>query len=351
MKALVCMGTRPEVIKLAPVIKELERKGHEVAIAAVNQQEDLLHKTMNIFGISDTREPGYSCGVPNEGTRVNNVLKASIGLCDYASSNWNPDIVIVQGDTTTALGGALAAFNNKIPVAHVEAGLRSHDMNSPFPEEMNRVVIDAITKHHYCPTDDDCSNVDWLKVVTGNTEMDSVAWALKHGHDTGIGKDAVIITMHRRENAGEPFDNVREAVIQLAADNKDREFFIVVHPNPAAQKAFLYKDYPDNVHTHHPFKFDVFVNMLAKASLIITDSGGLQEDGSFLKVPVVVARNETERMGGVTAGQAIIAGTGKKHIVDASRYALEGNWKFDDCPYGDGLAAVRIVNNLEMYYG
>jgi len=349
MKVSVVMGTRPEVIKLSPVIFELEKRGHDVQVVCVLQQKDLAPEAIKVFGVC-VDEYVYIQGLKNH--RLNTILTQTIGALDNILDRFLPDVVIVQGDTSTALAGAMCAFNMEIPIAHVEAGLRSGNLHSPYPEEMNRILIDEMSTHHYCPTRLSADNLPTHKpVIVGNTELDAILWVIEHGRRGRSGhKKHVIVTMHRRENQGKAFDNIKRAITRLAKEHMDKEFIIMQHPN----LQFVPGDNgPVNVSTFPAKPFDLFIDLMRDASLIITDSGGLQEDGAFLHIPVVVTRKETERMEGVFSGSAILAGIEEDDIVDAANKAL-GKDDLEsilaECPYGDGYSSALIVSNLEDHY-
>jgi len=368
-KIAVIFGTRPEAIKLAPVILELKRDPSfqcEVCITA--QHRVMLDQVLGIFGI--VPDVDLDLMEPNQGL-ASFAAKALIQLDNYMKAS-KPDMVLVQGDTTTVFTAALAAFYNKIPVGHVEAGLRSGDIYAPFPEEVNRMLASRLTTIHFAPTEGNKQNllregVDESSIhVTGNTVIDALMLArdkvekeppLVEGIDEKMlaGKRMILITGHRRESFGKGFENICQAIYRLAREFPDVEFIYPVHLNPNVQepvKRILGTETTPNIHLIKPLSYLPFVYLMNRSTLILTDSGGIQEEGPSLKKPVLVMRDVTERPEGVDAGVVKLVGTHPEMIVASVSELLNDRVAYDkmiasENPYGDGKAAARIVKLIK----
>lgn len=362
VKVMSVFGTRPEAIKMAPVVAELQRRGGalEPVVCVTAQHREMLDQVLSVFGIEPDHDLDLMCpnqSLPELTSRVlletTRVLKAD-----------RPDVVLVQGDTTTAMVAALAAFYERIPVGHVEAGLRTNDRYYPFPEEINRRLIGPIATFHFAPTERAMGALRANGVpeenlfLTGNTVVDALqAIVGSVQSSSGLpypapGHRLVLVTAHRRENFGEPMERVFSAVRRLSAQFPDVEFVYPVHPNPnvaAAARAALGST--ERVRLVTPLDYVSFTHLLAKCHLVLTDSGGVQEEAPALGKPALVLRNETERPEGVEAGVALLVGTDEERIVaEASRLlsdpAAYARMSQSRSLYGDGQAARRIVDIL-----
>jgi UDP-N-acetylglucosamine 2-epimerase (non-hydrolysing) len=345
MKLLSIFGTRPEAVKMAPVLLALDLELFvESRVCVTGQHRALLDQVLEFFSIV----PDYDLGAMEPGQGLNALLAKLIERIDGVLDDVRPDRVIVQGDTTSALAGAWAAFHRGIPVAHVEAGLRTYCPVSPFPEEANRRTIALVSDLHFPPTAAAKANLAAERLggsvfVTGNTGIDALHLVL-----TAIGEDReprasnrklVLVTCHRRESFGIPFASICEALERLSR-REDLEIVFPRHPNPALDGV------PPSLRTCPPLDLPDFVRLMRRADLILTDSGGIQEEAVALGKPVVVLRDGTERPEGLTAGAAILAGSNPDRIVLAVEGCLDrGAFRPEPSSiYGDGHAARRIVD-------
>ena len=362
-KILFVFGTRPEAIKLCPVIRKFREDPSRflVRVCVTAQHREMLDQVLHAFEIV----PDHDLDVMLPGqTLFQSTSRILAGLEPVLAAE-QPDMILVQGDTTTTLCGALAAFYRRIPLGHVEAGLRTGDMRQPFPEEMNRVLTSRLTALHFAATGEAARNlrdegVDPAFIsVTGNTGIDAVLYVrdgLEQGRFKGFvcsefdpSAKLVVVTAHRRESFGDGFERICRALAQLA-DRPDVRIVYPVHPNPNVQDPVnrCLSAHPRILLTP-PLEYLPFVDLMRRAYLLITDSGGIQEEGPSLGKPVLVLREKTERPEAVVAGTVKLVGTDEKRIID------EANWLLDDSieyqrmarvhnPYGDGLAAGRISN-------
>jgi UDP-N-acetylglucosamine 2-epimerase (non-hydrolysing) len=362
-------GTRPEAIKLAPVIRAMrESRSLQPVVTLTGQHRAIVDQVHAMFGIVpdhdlDVIRPRQSLDglTARVLSRVTEVLRAD-----------RPEVAVVQGDTTSAFAGALAAFYEGIPVVHVEAGLRTADLYSPFPEEANRRLTSQIAAVHLAPTPGSEENllragVDRKQIlVTGNTVIDALLWAA--GQDFPVGSQALeavhrgrspvlLVTAHRRESWGSRMRDVGQAVARLARRHPDLQVVLPVHPNPAVRDALLPAfDGLANVLTVEPLDYGAFSQMLRRASLVLTDSGGVQEEAPSLGKPVLVMRDTTERPEAVAAGTARLVGTDADRIVEQVHGLLTSPRAYEDManavnPYGDGQAAPRTVAAIEYLLG
>ncbi|HEY7600119.1 MAG TPA: UDP-N-acetylglucosamine 2-epimerase (non-hydrolyzing) [Candidatus Limnocylindrales bacterium] len=357
---LVVVGTRPEVIKLAPVVRALESDARFVIrLCVVAQQGELLDQALHEWGL----RADYHVAVPGPDRRLASSLAQMLpGLADVIAEA-QPEMVIVEGDTTTNLAAALAAFYAGVPVAHVEAGLRSGDPQQPFPEEMHRILVDRIASVHYAPTIGARQNLlaeNLLEgdraMVVGNTVVDALLSAARDPAilTTALPADrrVLLATAHRRENFGNGIESICRAVQRLATERDDLDVVFVLHSNPAAfgpVRAAL--GGLANVHLIEPQPYRAFVKLLARADIVLTDSGGVQEEAPYLGTPVLVTRELTERPEASEAGAAWIVGTDSNAIVDAVNRLLDDEQLYARMarhisPYGDGRAAERIRADL-----
>jgi UDP-N-acetylglucosamine 2-epimerase (non-hydrolysing) len=362
---MVVFGTRPELIKLAPVMAEARRRSPQVEliVCSTGQHKEMLAQAMAVFDI--TPDEDLALMQANQ-TLADLTARLMTGM-DQALRKHQPDVVVVQGDTTTAFVSALTAFYRGIPVAHVEAGLRTGDLTSPFPEEGNRLLIARLAHWHFAPTAQAAKQllgegVNKERVqITGNTVVDAIEmmkakWVNKpySGEATQLfpGQQLVLITTHRRENFGEGLQNICQASRQLSQAHPEHVFVFPVHLNPNVRKVVLRElEGIKNLQLISPVDFEVSLYLQSRARLILTDSGGIQEEAPSFGVPTLVLREHTERGEGITAGYATLVGTSVHAIITAAeKYLVDAtglqSLKLKPNPYGDGLASQRIVNAL-----
>jgi len=355
-KVCVVIGTRPEAIKLAPVILELQAQGIDVSVCTTGQHKDMVDGILDFFEIHDRD----SLNIPRKsGTLAELTSLLLTALDDYFSVS-KPDHVIVQGDTTTAFIGALAAFYRQIPVSHVEAGLRTFNKFSPWPEEMNRSLITSIADLHFAPTERARDNLLTHGVpsnrifITGNTVIDALLIANnKLVHDDDVNYTDVLITCHRRENLGESMSNIFTAVSMLAERHPELRFVFPMHPNPQIRtmaNEILGARFA-NVLLREPADYPEFVMLMKRSLIILTDSGGVQEEAPSLGKPVLVMRDTTERPEGVEAGTVKLVGTDIKNIVDSFFTLVNDKAEYErmanaNNPYGDGVSAKLIIDTI-----
>lgn len=369
IKVMSIFGTRPEAIKMAPLVKVLEKDERFESIVCVTaQNREMLDSVMEIFDI----KPQYDLNIMNHGQTIidisNKVLKGVSDVLDQCK----PDIVLVHGDTSTTLNSALAAFYNKVPVGHVEAGLRSYDNYSPFPEEMNRKLTGSIAELHFSPTENNKKNllkegISEEKIfITGNTVIDALKSVIKEDYifeSNSLNnidfnnRKVILLTTHRRENWGEPMENIFRSIIDLLNANEDIEVVFPMHRNPKIRKlaSKYFIEYLDRVHLIDPLEYVDFTNLMNKVYLIMTDSGGIQEEAPALGKPVIVLRTETERPEAVEAGTVKLVGVVKEVIVTEANRLIRDKESYELMsksinPYGDGLASQRIVGLIENYF-
>ena len=359
---LFVVGTRPEIIKTATVIHECYgRKNLNAELLHTGQHRELAEEMLALFSL----EPKYRLDVMRDNQ---NLFQLTSRIMEGFSTIITPgkyDMVFVQGDTTTAFLGALAAFYSKIPVGHIEAGLRTHDRYSPFPEEINRRLVSPLASIHFAPTERAkemliSENIPPANIViSGNTVIDALLSCLDKEYipDNSLegilnSKEKIIlITMHRRENFGQPHKEVFEAILELADKHDDVQIVFPVHPNPKVRKE-VHKTLNNHkrIHLIEPLGYMDFINIMKKSYLILSDSGGIQEEAPTLKKPVLVLRESTERPEGITTGALKLVGTNKEAILK------EVNTLLTDCeaykamtsnpnPYGDGLASKKIIDS------
>jgi UDP-N-acetylglucosamine 2-epimerase (non-hydrolysing) len=369
-RVLLIFGTRPEAIKLAPVYRRLRKRPDqfETRIAATAQHRGMLDQVLDAFSI----QPDYDLDLMRPGQNLFQSTSRILSALETVFQKERPDCVLVQGDTTTAFCGALAAFYQNIAVGHVEAGLRTGDMRQPFPEEMNRVLVGRLAALHFAPTDAAAENLRREGVnhddifVTGNTGIDAVleiraaleagALAAPRSPVLDPAKKLILVTAHRRESFGDGFVNICRALARLAARG-DAEIVYPVHPNPNVQDPVnrLLRGVP-GIHLIEPLPYVPFVDLMRRAHILLTDSGGVQEEGPSLGKPVLVMRDKTERPEAVTAGTARLVGVSEQKIVEEAAFLLENGAEYDrrsriHNPYGDGHAAERIREILLARFG
>ncbi|MBJ2174578.1 UDP-N-acetylglucosamine 2-epimerase (non-hydrolyzing) [Aureibaculum sp. A20] len=370
-KILTVFGTRPEAIKMAVLALELNNTSnieHKICVTA--QHREMLDQVLELFDL----KPDFDLDVMQHGQDLTDVsVKVLSGMRDLFRNQWKPDLVLVHGDTSTCFNTALAAFYASIEVGHVEAGLRTGNMQSPFPEEANRVLVSKLANIHFAPTETNKNNL--LKegiaedkiVVTGNTVIDSLLYISnqlsdfsKNVKDTVLPllveqhKKYILITGHRRENFGDGFIQICEAIKELALANTDFHFVYPVHLNPNVQKPVKQiLGALNNVHLIAPLEYPDFVYAMKHCYLLLTDSGGVQEEAPSLGKPVLVMRNTTERPEAVTAGTVQLVGANKENIVNGVQQLIDDKPLYKNMtrlhnPYGDGNAVGKIIDFLKL---
>ena len=370
IKVMTVFGTRPEAIKMAPVVLELAKYPDQITpiVAVTAQHREMLDQVLHLFHI----QPDYDLDIMAAGQTLFDITtKAMMGL-DKVIKKSKPDLVLVHGDTTTTFAGALAAYYHQVTVGHVEAGLRTHNKYSPFPEEMNRKLTGSIADLHFAPTTTAEGNllaesVDQNAIfVTGNTVIDALHHTVRDDfkfEDQLLRqidfehKRIILVTTHRRENLGEPMRHVYKALRQLTEEFADVEVVFPVHRNPKVREVVnaelggLAK-----VHLIDPLDYEPFANLMHRSYLILTDSGGVQEEAPALGKPVLVLRDTTERPEAVTAGTVKLIGTDRQRVYTEARQLLTDAAEYsrmaESCnPYGDGQAARRIIQAVLYHYG
>ena len=367
-KVMTIFGTRPEAIKMAPLVKEIGRRPELESICCVTaQHRQMLDSVLDIFHI----RPDFDLNVMEARQSLSTITsKCLLGL-EQVFVQVKPDLVLVHGDTSTTFAGALAAFYQQIRVGHVEAGLRTYDRYSPFPEEMNRAMVSRLADLHFCPTAANRANLlrEGIRegvFVTGNTVIDALeTTVVKDYHFTTYelnhldrGKKLIVVTCHRRENYGVPMEQIMAALRQIAERWADEvELVYPVHLSPVVQEAAHRNlDGLPNVHLIEPLLADEMHNLLARSYLVMTDSGGLQEEAPALGKPVLVLRGETERPEAVAAGTVRLAGTDTAHIVELAGTLIGDRTAYEKMaravnPYGDGQACRRIADAILYFFG
>lgn len=384
MKVMLVFGTRPEAIKMAPLV--LEMKKHEeidTIVCVTGQHREMLDQVLSIFSI----KPDYDLQIMKQGQDLYDVTsKVLVGMRDVLSAE-KPDVVLVHGDTTTSMAAALAAFYQQIPVGHVEAGLRTYNIYSPWPEEVNRQITSRLAQFNFAPTPLSRENLlrenvdDSKIVVTGNTVIDALHLVVerikndaelskelelglqKSGYDVSRlsdGRRLVLITGHRRENFGDGFINVCQAIKELHTKYPNVDFVYPMHLNPNVRRPIHDTFGEDlsglgNLFFIEPLEYLSFVYLMEKSTIVLTDSGGIQEEAPGLGIPVLVMRDTTERPEAVTAGTVKLVGTSFERIVTEVSTLLDDNNAYEKMsgavnPYGDGKACNRIVNHLTNNY-
>ncbi|WP_295645529.1 non-hydrolyzing UDP-N-acetylglucosamine 2-epimerase [uncultured Corynebacterium sp.] len=368
IKVMTIYGTRPEAIKIAPVVRLLENDDRfDSVVVCTGQHKEILDQVNQMFGI----RPDHNLNLMKHAQSLNTILSRAIAGLDVIISDEKPDVVLVQGDTATAVAGALAGFNRGAKVVHLEAGLRTGNIRSPFPEEANRKIITQIADLHLAPTSESrrnlrSENVDTENIViTGNTVIDAFLEAArwesafndsKLAELTASKHDFVIITAHRRENLL-ALDNIGGAVKQLASEYPDIYFVMPLHPNPKIRDSVLpHVEDLANVVVTEPLPYDQFTRLQSLAKLILTDSGGIQEEAPSLGKPVLVRRSDTERPEAVLAGTVKLIGNSLARIVSETRALIEDQALYTAMasavnPYGDGQASTRTVAALACLMG
>jgi UDP-N-acetylglucosamine 2-epimerase (non-hydrolysing) len=374
-KILFIFGTRPEAIKVAPVIKKLsvEKKYFEVKVCITAQHRYLLDQVLDLFSINSD----YDLNIMEENQTLSDITTKTLIKLDNVLKKEKPDLVLVHGDTTTTLASTLASFYHKIPVGHIESGLRTYDKFNPYPEEMNRLLVDMMANLHFAPTlrAKKClikENINPKNIfITGNTVIDALNFVLKKKHifSNYILKQLfnkkkllnkyriILLTAHRRENFGIPIKNICYAVNEIVKNYPDVLFIYPVHPNPnITQPVKKILGNTERVYLTQPLDYFDLVNVMNKSYFILTDSGGLQEEAPSLGKPVLVLRRLTERPEGIIAGTVRLAGVEKSNIVKLVSLLLTDKKEYNKMskainPYGDGKASERITESIKYYFG
>ena len=367
-KIMTVYGTRPEAIKVAPVIKALEADDRFESIAvSTGQHKEMLEQVNTMFGI----KPAYDLGLMKPGQGLNEIVSRALAGLDEIISEVEPDVIISQGDTSTAMAAAMAGFHRGVKIVHLEAGLRTGDIFSPFPEEANRKIIGQVASLHLAPTEGSLENLRIENfrskdiVVTGNTVIDALLEAAswdtnfadpKLQEAAASDKRMVVVTTHRRENL-DAMKEIGGAVQDLATEYPDSYFALPLHSNPAVRQAVLPEvENLENVIITDPLPYDQFTKLQGRATIILTDSGGVQEEAPSLGKPVLVMRQNTERPEAVVAGTVKLVGTNRSLIVAEAKLLLDDKAAFDAManavnPYGDGKGAERSVAAIGALLG
>ena len=364
IKVMTVFGTRPETIKIAPLVKELQNRSEiETIICVTAQHRQMLDQVLDIFQII----PDYDLNIMQKGQTLSDITAKVLKGIEEVIQKETPDIVLVHGDTSTTFAGALAAFYNEIDVGHVEAGLRTYNKYSPFPEELNRQFVGNIADIHFAPTEMSRENLlnegkkEENIIVTGNTAIDALQTTVRDDYTNDIvewsaGERLIVLTAHRRENLGEPMRHMFRAIRRIVEEYEDVKVVYPVHLNPAVvQVAEDVLGGCDKVRLIEPLDVIDFHNMLNKSYLILTDSGGIQEEAPSLGKPVIVLRDTTERPEGVQAGTLKLAGTNEEVLYNMIKELLDDKVEYNRMsqasnPYGDGKASKRIVDEIIRRY-
>lgn len=365
IKVMSIFGTRPEAIKMAPLVKELEkRKEIESIVCVTAQHREMLDQVLNTFDI----KPDYDLNIMKQGQSLADVTtRALVGL-EEVIKEVKPDIVLVHGDTTTTFAGALAAFYNQVAIGHVEAGLRTYDKYSPYPEEMNRQMVDRLSDMYFAPTEiskDNLlkENIDESKIyITGNTAIDAMSTTVDENYThpeldwIKPGERMILLTAHRRENLGEPMRHIFRAIKRVVDEFSDVKVIYPIHMNPRVREVAneVFGD-ADRVKLIEPLEVFDFHNFQNKSYIILTDSGGIQEEAPSLGKPVLVLRDTTERPEGIKAGTLKLVGTDEDVIYEETKKLLLDKKAYEKMskasnPYGDGHASERIVDAIIEYF-
>lgn len=358
IKVMSIFGTRPEAIKMAPLVKELESREEIKNIVCVTaQHREMLDQVLETFEIV----PDYDLNIMKKNQTLSDITSIALKGLENVIIESKPDIVLVHGDTTTTFAGALAAFYNQVAIGHVEAGLRTYDKYSPYPEEMNRQMVDCMTDLYFAPTELSKQNlleqnIDVSKIyVTGNTVIDAMKTTVKKEYNNEIfnwiGNDRLILlTAHRRENLGNPMRNIFKAIRRIVDEFEDVKVVYPIHLNPKVREVAndVFKDC-DKVRLIEPLEVFDFHNFQNKSYIILSDSGGIQEEAPSLGKPVLVLRNTTERPEGIEAGTLKLVGTDEENIYSETKKLLTDNDEYNKMskannPYGDGHASERIAD-------
>lgn len=364
IKVMTIFGTRPEAIKMAPLVKELKKRNEiECIVCVTAQHREMLDQVLDVFNI----KPDYDLNIMSKGQTLSQITTKALSGLDNVIKEEKPKIVLVHGDTSTTFAGALAAFYNQVDIGHVEAGLRTWNKYSPYPEEMNRQMVGVLADMHFAPTENsknslikEGKNKDNI-YVTGNTAIDALATTIKKNYThpalEWLGNDKLILlTAHRRENLGKPMKNMFKAIKRIVDEIEGVKVIYPVHLNPKVREiADEIFENDNKIKLIEPLEVIDFHNFINKAYLILTDSGGIQEEAPALGKPVLVLRDTTERPEGIEAGTLKLAGTNEETIYNLTKELLTNKETYEKMskatnPYGDGKASIRIVENIINRY-
>lgn len=368
LKVMSIFGTRPEAIKMAPVVKAIaDSESMESLVCVTAQHREMLDQVLDLFAIT----PDYDLNIMKSGQSLSEITSRALMGIEEVLIKAKPDLVLVHGDTTTTFTGALAAFYHHIPVGHVEAGLRSGNKHSPYPEEMNRTLTGRLAELHFAPTVGNRENLLREGIAsekiwtTGNTVIDALKMVVKKEYRFAepqlekvdfANKKVILLTAHRRENLGKPMENIFRAILKIHQHNPDVEVVFPVHLNPKVRN-LAYEIFGDAsfVHLIEPLDYEPFANLQARVDLILTDSGGIQEEAPALGKPVLVLRTETERPEAVAAGTVAMAGVETEAIFSMTHALLNDKDIYEKManavnPYGDGQAAPRTRDAISEYF-
>lgn len=364
MKIVTIFGTRPEAIKMCPLILQLKRaEGMECVVCLTGQHREMLNQVMDIFKI----EADYNLDVMRPNQTLSSITESVLNRLDDVLEKESPDLILVHGDTTTSFAAALAGFYRNIPIGHIEAGLRTYHMHSPYPEEFNRQAVDLITELYFAPTEQARQNL--LKegkkkesiYVTGNTVIDALSLTVRTDYynehlEWSSDSRLVLLTAHRRENLGEPMGHMFRAIRRVIEELPDVKVIYPVHKNPKVRKIAqeILAD-TDRIRLIEPLDVVDFHNFMARSYIILTDSGGIQEEAPSLGKPVLVMRDTTERPEGIEAGTLKLVGTAEETIYREMKSLLTNEKLYQSMsravnPYGDGHASERIVHAIQRYH-
>ena len=368
LRIMSVFGTRPEAIKMCPLVQELaNREGIESLCCVTAQHRQMLDSVLEVFQV----KPDWDLDIMTPRQTLSTITSKCLTGMDEAIDALKPDMILVHGDTSTTFAGALSAFYHQVSVGHVEAGLRTYDKYSPFPEEMNRKLVSAIADLYFCPTANNRANLEREGItkglfVTGNTVIDALKTTVRPDYRFSTEelnqlpygeKKIVLVTCHRRENYGQPMANIMTALRRVTETFEDVELVYPVHLSPVVREAAAkYLSGHDRIHLIDPLDVEEMHNLMARSYLVMTDSGGLQEEAPALGRPVLVLRRETERPEAVEAGTVKIAGTEEESIFQMASQLLTDEKAYHAMahavnPYGDGFACRRIVDAIEWQFG
>jgi len=361
-KIMLVFGTRPEAIKMCPLVLELKKRdGIETVVCVTGQHREMLDQVLGAFGVT----PDYDLSIMKTGQTLFDVTVNILERIKAVLEEVKPDVVLVHGDTSTTFVTALACFYMQIPVGHVEAGLRTYNIYSPYPEEFNRQAVGIISKYNFAPTETARGNLlregkDGSTIyVTGNTAIDALKTTVREDYthpelDWAAGSRLILITAHRRENLGEPMHSMFRAIRRIVEEHPDVRAVYPIHMNPVVRRAAEEElGGCDRIRIIEPLEVLDFHNFLARSYMVLTDSGGIQEEAPSLGKPVLVMRDTTERPEGIAAGTLKLVGTDERVIYDNFKTLLEDRGEYEKMsrasnPYGDGFACVRIADILEF---